>query len=173
MKNAVLKWPGCHNPSTTTIVKRLIPAIPLLLGLVGRLSSGYGWDYILSSADFICMAELHDVGTIKTGSAGVDGNQLPELLPEFKAAGKKILETPVLKQEQGSLRIGGISGKLGTPLMIEFINQIPAFYLLCFEKDEKLIREFAEILTEQFNKSNWIANAPITDILKAYSDGKI
>lgn len=83
---------------------------------------GYGWDYILSSAEYMVNSDLCDVGTISVSPS--IGSMAKEYISNYRENGEKLSLITELKNEESMLGIGGISKALGgMPLKIVWINQ--------------------------------------------------
>lgn len=83
---------------------------------------GYGWEYILSSAEYMINTDLFDIGTISV--TPLLGTMTKEYISDYKENGGKILLITELENEASMLGVGGISKVLGgMPLKIVWINQ--------------------------------------------------
>ena len=67
-------------------------------------SQGYGWDYILDSADYMTKAELSNIGTVSVSK--VLGAEEEELVGEYNASGCSIKAMKSLEEEAGALGLG-------------------------------------------------------------------
>lgn len=85
-------------------------------------TKGYGWEYIISSAEYIVNADLYDIGTISV--TPLAGSLTKEYVSDYKENGENISSLTELKHEASMLGVGGMSKALGgMPLKIVWINQ--------------------------------------------------
>lgn len=85
-------------------------------------TKGYGWEYIVSSAEYIVNADLFNVGTISV--TPLVGSLTKEYISDYKESGGKICMISELENEASMLGVGGLSKALGgIPLKIVWINQ--------------------------------------------------
>ncbi|MCF0111430.1 MAG: hypothetical protein HUJ58_05995, partial [Erysipelotrichaceae bacterium] len=67
---------------------------------------GYGWDYMVNTAEYMANAELTDIGTVSV--TATLGEKSSERIEEYKTFGS-IKAMPSLSVEGASLGIGGMS----------------------------------------------------------------
>lgn len=105
-------------------------------------SQGYGWDYILDSAEYMINAELEHIGTVSVSK--VLGANEVELIDELNSAGGSIKKMKSLAEEAGALGIGGMSKIVGGPVKIVWINQTRVIRIFTPANDEDLLTRYAE-----------------------------
>ncbi len=104
---------------------------------------GYGWNYMLSTADYMAKADLENIGTVTT--AEMANMEETELIGSYKANGGKIPEITELAVERGQLAIGGMSKALnGYPVKIVWFNQTQLFRIFTIPDDDQLMLRYAE-----------------------------
>ena len=107
-------------------------------------SQGYGWDYILDSADYMTKIDLDQIGTVQ--AAKVPGGAETELIDEYESSGRSVKAMPSLVREGADLGIGGLSLILGAPLKIVWFNQTRVIRIYTPVNDEKLMTRYAQTL---------------------------
>lgn len=105
-------------------------------------SQGYGWDYIIDSADYMIHSDLEQIGTISI-TKSLDSN-MEELMDEFHSVGCVIKKMTTLSEEASTLGVGGISKMIGYPVKIVWINQSRVLRLFTPIDDEDLLARYAE-----------------------------
>lgn len=107
-------------------------------------ANGYGWDYIVDSADYMTKAELEHIGTVSVSR--IMGAPEIELIDEFNAAGSSIKAMKSLSEEAGALGLGGMSKIVGGPVKVVWINQSRVLRLFTPANDEDLMTRYAETI---------------------------
>ncbi len=103
---------------------------------------GYGWDYMVDSAQYMITSDLSQIGTVAV--TGGDGSSL-ELVTEYKNCRGDITKMPTLQREFGTLGVGGVSGTLGCLTKIVWINQTQTLRIFVFGmEDEDKMERYAE-----------------------------
>lgn len=105
-------------------------------------ASGYGWDYMVGSADYMSMADLDNIGTISVSP--IAGGEAREYIEAYKASGYSIKDMDVLKNEAGALGVGGISRVVKAPVKIVWFNQTRTLRIFSPVDDEDLFLRYAE-----------------------------
>lgn len=105
-------------------------------------ANGYGWDYIVDSADYISKAELEHIGTVSVS----DGAGETELVSEFNSAGGSVKSMKSLSDEYGAFGIGGMSKIVGGPVKVVWINQSRVIRIFTPINDEDLMLRYAETI---------------------------
>lgn len=124
-------------------------------------SQGYGWDYILDSADYMTNAELENIGTVSISK--ILGANEEELVSEYKAEGS-IKNMKSLSEEAGALGLGGMSKIIGGPVKIVWLNQTRVIRIFTPKNDEDLLTRYAEsIIRRNFGTKDAMKKArPVT-----------
>ena len=104
-------------------------------------AQGYGWDYMLDSADYMASADVKCITEVQTGDFRVNTVNITDSYHEHD---NKCRETPELKKEQGFLSIAGNSEAIKAPVKIVWVNQTRAIRILTIVEDELLIRKYVE-----------------------------
>lgn len=104
-------------------------------------AQGYGWEYMLDSADYMAAADLRNITEVKTGDMQLSNI---DLTASFHEHNGKFSEMPELKQEFGFLSIAGTSEVTGLPMKIVWMNQTRILRLFTLSEDELLIRKYIE-----------------------------
>lgn len=117
-------------------------------------AKGYGWEYILSSAEYIVNADLFNVGTISV--TPLVGALTKEYISNYKENGEKLSLITELKQEESMLGIGGMSKALGgMPLKIVWINQTNIIRIMTPVNDvEFMIRYMETVIRRSFGTAD-------------------
>ncbi len=103
----------------------------------------YGWDYMVSQADYLAQADLENIGTVTVAAMANTGEA--ELVSEYHAHGDRIREMPALKQERGVLAIGGMSRALHLcPVKIVWFNQTKVLRVFTIVDDDELLLRYVE-----------------------------
>lgn len=107
-------------------------------------AGGYGWNYIIDSADYMTKAELEQIGTVSLSK--VLGGPETELIKEYHSAGNSVKAMGSLAEEGGALGIGGMSKIVGGPVKVIWINQSRVLRLFTPVNDEDLMTRYAETI---------------------------
>lgn len=107
-------------------------------------SQGYGWDYVLDSAEYVVRTELSHIGTVSASK--VLGSESSELIGEFNSVDGSIKAMKSLSEEMGALGIGGVSKTIGVPVKIVWINQTRVIRIFTPVNDEDLMTRYVETL---------------------------
>ena len=107
-------------------------------------SQGYGWDYIIDSADYMTKIDLDSIGTVR--SAKVPGGPETELADEYESAGRSVKALKSLSEEGADLGIGGVTLILGAPVKSVWFNQTRVIRIYTPINDEKLLTRYAETM---------------------------
>ena len=113
-------------------------------------AQGYGWDYMVSLADYIVSNDFepNSMGTITVAELANMPEQ--ELIEEFKKEKCGTLkEFTQLKYERGVLCVGGISKAVRAPAKIVLFNQTRILRIFSLNPDEQLMIKYAESLIRQ------------------------
>lgn len=102
---------------------------------------GYGWAYMLSSADYLAEADLDNISEVESGNMNSPGMNMTEA---FTKNGGKVSGIPGLEEEKGFLSIAGISKTLHSPLKIVWFNQTKLLRLFTLTDNVPLIERYAE-----------------------------
>lgn len=104
---------------------------------------GYGWEYILDSAEYMIKADLMNIGTVSLSS---DTSTLDkECIAEFRECENSIRKMDILKEEGLLLGVGGMSKTFGgMPLKIVWLNQTNIIRIMTPVDDEAAIGLYAE-----------------------------
>lgn len=105
-------------------------------------AQGYGWDYMVDSADYMTKAELEHIGTVSISKTL--GSNEEELVDEFNAVGGSIKKMKSLSEEAGALGLGGMSKIIGAPVKIVWLNQTGILRIFSPVNDEELFTRYAE-----------------------------
>lgn len=107
-------------------------------------ANGYGWNYAISSAEYIAQADLKNIGTVSvTFSPEADPE---ELVGEYRACGESFGAMESLKNEGSDIGIGGVSRIVGGPVKIVWFNQTRLLRIFSPIDDEELFTRYAETL---------------------------
>lgn len=98
---------------------------------------GYGWEAMISWADYMAASDLAEVHQVTAGSD-------EDITESYKRSNGKCIETPELKTERGYLTIAGISKTLKVPVKIVWINQSRVIRLFTTSADYLLVRKYVE-----------------------------
>lgn len=113
---------------------------------------GYGWEYMVDSADYMTKADLDNIGTVSVSF--LIGSPEEERVDEYRACGS-IKEMNSLKEEAGALGLGGISRIVGAPVKIVWINQTRVLRFFSPVDDEDLMLRYAEtVIRRTFGTEN-------------------
>lgn len=113
-------------------------------------AQGYGWDYILDSAEYMIQADFHHVGTISVSPT--IGDKVVEYIDQFNDAGNSIKKIDALHREASMLGVGAISNALKAPVKIVWINQTKVLRMMTPVDDEDLMQRYAEtVIRRTFN----------------------
>lgn len=117
-------------------------------------TKGYGWEYILSSAEYMVEADLFNIGTISVTPAA--GSPIKEYVSDYKATGENISLISGLKNEESMLGVGGMSKALGgVPLKIVWINQTNLIRIMTPVDDaEFMIRYMETVIRRSFGTAD-------------------
>lgn len=115
-------------------------------------TNGYGWDYILESANYLTNVDLMNVGTISITSS----TDTYEYIQSFREHGESILFTPELQKEESMLGVGGMSKVLdGIPLKVVWMNQTNVIRIMTPLDDEDcMIRYMESIIRRNFESAD-------------------
>lgn len=105
-------------------------------------AGGYGWEYMLSSADYMTRADLQNIGTVSVGY--IPNGDATELIDEYRAVGESIVAMKTLEEEGANLGIGGISKVVGMPVKVVWFNQTRMLRIFSPVNDEELFLRYAE-----------------------------
>lgn len=105
-------------------------------------SQGYGWNYMVDSADYMTNAELENIGTVSVSK--ILGANEEELIDEFRSVGGSIRKMSSLSEEAGALGLGGMSKIIGGPVKIVWLNQTRVIRIFTPINDEDLLTRYAE-----------------------------
>lgn len=110
-------------------------------------AQGYGWGYMVDSAEYMIHAELEKIGTV---SSSKGAGESIEYIEEFRASGESVKAMPSLREEAGTLGIGGMSKTLGgQPLKIIWINQSNVLRIITPVDDENKMIRYAETVVRR------------------------
>lgn len=123
----------------------------------------YGWDMMVSWADYMCEADLEGVSQV-TISAHLGAGE-KDITEQFKANSEKISRIPEVSAEGSSLSVAGISRALRAPMKIVWFNQTQVLRFFTFIDDEVIVRKYAEtVIRRSFGTENEMKAAkPIPD----------
>lgn len=105
-------------------------------------SQGYGWNYMVDSANYMIQSELEQIGTVTVSK--VLGADETELIDEFHSVGDSIKEMKSLSEEAAALGLGGMSKIIGGPVKIVWLNQTRVIRIFTPTNDEDLLTRYAE-----------------------------
>jgi len=105
-------------------------------------SQGYGWEYMVDSADYMSRNELEHIGTVSVSKMMGAGEE--EFIEEYNASGCSIKAMKSLEEEASALGLGGMSKNVGGPVKIVWINQTRVLRLFTPINDEDLLTRYAE-----------------------------
>ena len=119
-------------------------------------AQGYGWKYMLETAEYLAGADLHVENVKAAFHIGVDESNLTE---EYMSSGS-FLRMPSLNNEREVLSVAGTSRvfkELGFSsaqaysglLEVVWLNQTKCLRLFVLEENEELIRKYAESLVRR------------------------
>lgn len=110
-----------------------------------RLTSGYGWDYMVDSAEYMASADLKNIGTVSVCS--ISGAPEEERIDEYRTCNRSFKAMPSLKHEWGVLGIGGMSQAYeGAPVKLVWFNQTSVLRMFTPVDDEDKALRYAETL---------------------------
>ena len=120
-------------------------------------TKGYGWDYMLDSAEYLARADLHGLQTVSFSPMPGSGE---ELIEEYKTYGS-FLKMPSLREEGSSLGIGGLSQTFrGQPVKVVWFNQTRVIRIFTLLDDEELLNRYMEtIIRRTFNTEDAMKKA--------------
>lgn len=104
-------------------------------------ASGYGWETMISWAEYMNGADLTDLSEIQVGEMGTDKISL---LDQYRTCGGRVDAIPELTMERGSLSIAGISRTLKAPMKIVWFNQTRILRFFTYIDDEPLMNRYIE-----------------------------
>ena len=108
-------------------------------------SRAYGWDYMVSQADYMAQADLENIVTVTV--AELANAKETELVSLYQANGNRIAVMQALAQERGQLAVGGMSRALGLcPVKIVWFNQTRVLRVFSIQDDEELMLRYAETM---------------------------
>lgn len=111
------------------------------------VSSSYGWDYMVDTAQYLSEKELdisEGKGTITVSPfAGSSINK--EIIGEYYETGN-VKELPGIKCEQGVLGIGGMSNIFKSPLKVYWYNQTNMMRVFSVVDDEAVMKRYIETI---------------------------
>ena len=108
----------------------------------------YGWDYMVSQADYMAKADLENIGTITT--AELANTKETEWISQYHAQGDQIADMSALKQERGVLAIGGMSRALQfCPVKIVWFNQTRIIRVFTILDDDELLLRYVETIVRR------------------------
>ena len=104
-------------------------------------AGGYGWNYMVDSADYMSRADIVDVQQLLT-HPDLYGTYI-DLLDNYKEKGsvKKAFETVV---EGANLSIAGFSNVLKQPMKIVWFNQTRVLRIFTTEENEEVVTRYVE-----------------------------
>ncbi|MCF0105492.1 MAG: hypothetical protein HUJ53_01890 [Holdemanella sp.] len=106
-------------------------------------AQGYGWNYIVDSADYMVHADLENIGTISVTKTF--NEESVERIDEFNLTGS-IQSMNSLSEESIDFGIGGTSKILGAPIKIVWFNQTRVIRIFTPINDEILLTRYAETM---------------------------
>ena len=109
-------------------------------------ANGYGWEYMLSSADYLAEADLEGISEVQTGDMNMPKTDVTDA---FAKNGNKCTTLPELSTERGVLSVAGLSKALRAPAKIVWINQTRVLRLFTIFDDEQLIRRYFETMVRR------------------------
>lgn len=104
-------------------------------------ATGYGWDYMIKSADYMAQADLTNVSQVTASYLGRADN---DLSASYAKHNRKCSEMPELMHEQGVLSIAGISQAVNAPMKIVWFNQTNTLRFFTLVDDDQLILKYVE-----------------------------
>ena len=115
------------------------------------LTSGYGWDYMVDSAEYMVSADLKNIGTVSVSA--ISGAQEEERVNEYRTCDSSFKAMPSLKHEWGVLGIGGVSQVYeGAPVKLVWFNQTRMLRMFTPVDDEdKALRYVETVIRRSFN----------------------
>lgn len=115
---------------------------------------GYGWEYVLSSAEYMIQADLCNIGTISITPFA--GSQAKEYVSNFRENDENISLIAEFKNEASMLGVGGLSKALGgMPLKIVWINQTNIIRIMTPADDtEFMIRYMETVIRRNFGTAD-------------------
>ena len=115
------------------------------------LTSGYGWDYMVDSAEYMASADLKNIGTVSVSA--ISGAQEEERVNEYRTCDSSFKTMPSLKHEWGVLGIGGVSQvSEGAPVKLVWFNQTRMLRMFTPVDDEDKALRYAEtVIRRSFN----------------------
>lgn len=115
---------------------------------------GYGWAYVIDSANYVSKADLMNIGTLSL-SLDQESEDI-EYVDAYRENGSDIASMDELQKEGSMLGLGGASQALdGAPLKIVWINQTNLIRLMTPIDDEELMTRYAETLIRRsFNSED-------------------
>ena len=115
------------------------------------LTSGYGWDYMVDSAEYMASADLKNIGTVSVSA--ISGAQEEERVNEYRTCDSSFKAMPSLKHEWGVLGIGGMSQVYeGAPVKLVWFNQTRMLRMFTPVDDEDKALRYAEtVIRRSFN----------------------
>ena len=124
-----------------------------------RLTSGYGWDYMVDSAEYMSDADLKNIGTVSVSA--ISGAAEQECIDEYRTCNRSFKAMPSLKHEWGVLGIGGMSQVYeGAPVKLVWFNQTGILRMFTPVDDEDKALRYAETLIRRsFNTADAMKKA--------------
>ena len=124
-----------------------------------RLTSGYGWDYMVDSAEYMALADLDNIGTVSVSA--ISGASDEERIDEYRTCNRSFKAMPSLKHEWGVLGIGGMSQVYeGAPVKLVWFNQTNVLRMFTPVDDEDKALRYAEtVIRRSFNTENAMKKA--------------
>ena len=104
-------------------------------------SRGYGWEYMLSSADYMAKADLEGISEVQTGDLGLTAVDVTEA---FTKGGCRCAAVPELKAERGMLSVAGMSKALRATAKLIWFNQTRVLRLFTVLDDAALVEKYFE-----------------------------
>ncbi len=104
---------------------------------------GYGWAYMVNSADYLTTADLEDISQVESGELFLMHRDLTDA---FRKNGGKVTGIPESENESGFLSVAGMSKTLHEPVKIVWINQTRILRIFSLTDDVPLIERYAETI---------------------------
>lgn len=105
---------------------------------------GYGWEMILSWADYLKKTDLSHISTVTV--AAIAGAADKELIDEYRSSGEDFAKMSILQSEWGVFAIGGVSKAVGAPVKCVWYNQTKVLRFFTLTADEDLMTRYIETM---------------------------
>lgn len=113
---------------------------------------GYGWNDMISWADYMADVDLENVSQVTFSNMGSGETDITE---SYKRNSDKCSQMPELTREQGVLSIAGVSKILKAPMKIVWFNQTQILRFFTFNNDETLMKKYVEtVIRRTFGTEN-------------------